>query len=91
MLIGCNTAAEDESLDASPLSGLVNAFFLGGSTTVLAAYWEVSEGISARLTRELIRTWKQAKVPKAEALRRAMSTVRKQEPNGVFAHPYYWG
>lgn len=74
ILSACNTAAASRT-DKPQLAGLVQGFFLAGSTRVLASHWPVRDDAARRLSVATVRGINRGLVP-AEALRRAISTVR---------------
>ncbi|HEX4447741.1 MAG TPA: CHAT domain-containing tetratricopeptide repeat protein [Polyangiaceae bacterium] len=89
VLSACNSAAGDGSPDAEALSGLTRAFFYAGARAVLASHWSVYSKAAAELTTKTFDELRRDPGSgRAEALRRAMTTVMR-EPYG--SDPAYWG
>jgi CHAT domain-containing protein len=110
VLSACNTAAETtvtratgsagflatSAAQGATLSGLVRAFFVAGSRTVLATHWAIPDGFKTSDGRN---------VPAATALVEALfrdggtdsiaAALRKAQTgmiaNADTSHPYYWG
>lgn len=89
VLSACNTAAAGAQ-NAEALSGLARAFFYAGARSVLASHWPVNSNAAVKLTTRAfaIRSASPA-MRRAEALRRAMSSLIKSKDAGE-THPSYW-
>ena len=85
-LSACNTAVGDK-LDSKFVASLAEAFWLGGSQSVIASLWSVNDDSTGLLMTEFYRGL-QAGKGKAQALKDAQLQVRATEG---FEHPYYWG
>jgi len=84
VLSACDTARGDV-VNGEGIVGLTRAFQYAGARSIVATQWSVAAGDStARLMEEFHRRLREGK-PKDEALREAMSVIRKSYP-----HPYYW-
>jgi CHAT domain-containing protein len=97
VLSACNTASGGGPGDEA-LSGLGRAFFYAGARALLVSNWPV-ETVSAKLlTTDIFRRQAQdPKLPRAEALRRAMlqlidggTAERDGKPFFSYAHPMFW-
>jgi len=64
--------------------GLTRAFFFAGTPNVLASLWQVNDRTTQILMENFYTNWLGG-MSKADALRQAQITVRKDYPN-----PYYW-
>lgn len=77
ILSACNTAAGDTAVGGESLSGLSRAFLYAGARSVLASHWRVQDDVTAALTVQTLRAWREApSLGRAEALQRAMRAVR---------------
>jgi CHAT domain-containing protein len=90
VLSACNTAADDGTPRGEGLSGLARAFFFAGSRAVVVSHWAVSSSATVELMTKLFDAVRQHHVAPAEALRRAMRAVRRDQKHPEYAHPYYW-
>jgi CHAT domain-containing protein/tetratricopeptide (TPR) repeat protein len=100
ILSACNTAGNDGTPGADSLSGLARAFLYAGARALLVSHWRVFDDATAALTVQTLAIQKaNPKLSKAQALQRAMRTVRTGRlPNGSalpgwrpeWAHPAYW-
>ncbi len=84
VLSACQTAAGDNRATL----GLAGAAVRAGARSTLASLWNVGDRSTAILMGEFYRELAQAKVTKAEALRRAQVTLLKKYPN--YNRPNYW-
>lgn len=89
VLSACNTAAGADK-DAEPLSGLARAFFYAGARALLVSHWAVdSQATVTLVTRAFSQIRDDARIGRAEALRRSMSAlIGSGEAN---SHPSRWG
>jgi CHAT domain-containing protein len=89
ILSACNTAAGDAT-GAQALSGLARAFIYAQARALLVSHWAVNSNATVKLVATAMReTTRDAKVGRAEALRRAMlALIDKGEARQ--AHPAYW-
>ena len=89
ILSACNTAA-GAATSAEALSGLARAFIYAQARALLVSHWEVYSDATVKLIATAIREMaRDAKVGRAEALRRSMlALIDKGEPHE--AHPAYW-
>ena len=83
VLSACQTAASDRRA-ALGLAGLA---VRSGARSTLATLWSVNDQSTASLMAQFYQELAQARVTKAEALRRAQLALLKQPQ---FEHPYYW-
>jgi len=100
ILSACNTAGGDGAPDADNLSGLARAFLYAGARALLVSHWRVFDDATAALTVQTLAIQKaNPRISKAQALQRAMRTVRTgRKPDGSplpgwrpeWAHPAYW-
>jgi CHAT domain-containing protein len=89
ILSACNTAAGGAA-NAEALSGLARAFIYAGARAVVVSHWAVNSDSTVKLVTAAVREMaRDAKVGRAEALRRAMLALID---NGAAheAHPAYW-
>ena len=96
LLSACNTAVGGND----DTSSLTDAFFFAGARSVLASHWPVSDEAAERLTTlAIIEQRRDPSLSRAEALQRAMRTVRLDaSKDGVsrdgsfatWAHPNIW-
>jgi CHAT domain-containing protein len=89
ILSACNTAAGGAS-SAEALSGIARAFIYAGARTLLVSHWAVYSDATVKLvTTAAAEIAADAKVGRAEAMRRAMrALIEKGTP--IEAHPSYW-
>lgn len=89
ILSACNTAAGDAT-GAQALSGLARAFIYAQARALLVSHWAVDSNATVKLITGAMReTSRDAKVGRAEALRRSMLVlIDKGEANE--AHPAFW-
>ena len=91
VLSACNTAAGDKP-GAEALSGLARAFFYAGARALLVSHWAVDSAAATRLTTTTFANMaKDAKLGRAEALRRAMLDYMNDPSNPISAYPAFWG
>lgn len=84
-LSACNTAVGD-NLDSKFVASLAEAFWLGGSQTVIASLWSVNDDSTSLLMTEFYSGLRDGK-GKAQALKDAQLKVKATEG---YEHPYYW-
>lgn len=84
-LSACNTAVGDNT-DSKFVASLAEAFWLGGSQSVIASLWAVNDASTGLLMTELYRGLREGK-GRAQALREAQLKVRATPG---FEHPYFW-
>ena len=91
VLSACNTMAGDKP-GAEALSGLARAFFYAGTRALLVSHWAVASDAATRLTTSTFDELKaNAKIGRAEALRRAMLAYMNDTSNPRNAYPAFWG
>ena len=90
ILSACNTAAADGTPGAEGLSGLAKAFFHAGSRALLVSHWPVASDAAVKLTTRMMEESRHPEVGRAEAHRRAMLALIKDEERPHFAHPMFW-
>ncbi len=91
VLSACNTAA-GEKPGAEALSGLARSFFYAGARALLVSHWAVASVSATRLTTTAFAAMAaDAKVGRAEALRRAMIAHMEDTSEPLAAHPAFWG
>ncbi|MBU1515886.1 MAG: tetratricopeptide repeat protein [Alphaproteobacteria bacterium] len=100
ILSACNTAGADGTPGADNLSGLARAFLYAGARALLVSHWRVFDDATAALTVQTLTIQKaNPRLSKAQALQRAMRTVRTgRRPDGSalpgwrpeWGHPAYW-
>jgi CHAT domain-containing protein/tetratricopeptide (TPR) repeat protein len=89
ILSACNTAAGGEP-GAEAFSGLARAFFYAGARSLLVSHWAVDSDSTVRLiTKALNAVAADKSIGRAEALRRAMSTMIASG-GSLAAHPSNW-
>ncbi|MEJ2118023.1 MAG: CHAT domain-containing protein [Alphaproteobacteria bacterium] len=87
-LSACNTAAGDAE-SAQALSGLARAFIYAQARALLVSHWAVNSDATVKLITGAMREMaRDAKVGRAEALRRAMLSLIQAD--GHTWHPSYW-
>jgi CHAT domain-containing protein len=90
VLSACNTIAGDKP-GAEALSGLARAFFYAGTRALLVSHWAVDSEAATRLTTATFDIIKgDAKVRRAEALRRAMLDYMRDRADPRNAYPAFW-
>ncbi len=67
--------------------GLSRAFLGAGVPSVIATHWNISDYITQEIVLDFYTNFLEDKIPKAEALRRAMLKQRRAYPD----KPYLWG
>jgi CHAT domain-containing protein len=89
VLSACNTAAGAAN-NAEALSGLARAFIYAGARALLVSHWAVDSDATVKLvTTAAAEMARDAKVGRAEALRRAMLALIEKGATHE-AHPAYW-
>jgi CHAT domain-containing protein/tetratricopeptide (TPR) repeat protein len=101
ILSACNTAGPGGAPGARNLSGLAQAFLHAGAKALLVSHWRVYDDATSALTTNTLAFQRaQPGLTRAEALQRAMRTVRTGRlPDGgelpgwrpEWSHPAYWG
>jgi len=90
VLSACNTIAGGKP-GAEALSGLARAFFYAGARALLVTHWNISSDAAVYLVTKTFNTMATEHVGRAEALRRSMLALMKDQSNGgVNAYPAYW-
>jgi CHAT domain-containing protein len=90
ILSACNTAAGGAQ-GAEALSGLARAFIYAGARALLVSHWSVDSAATVKLITSAVGTiTRDAKVGRAEALRRAMLAMIDDVKEPERAHPAYW-
>jgi CHAT domain-containing protein len=90
ILSACNTAGGKEP-GAEALSGLARAFFYAGARALLVSHWYVNSEAATLLTsRTFAEMHSSARIGRAEAFRRAMLAVMKDERRPWGGHPSAW-
>ena len=84
-LSACNTAVGD-NLDSKFVASLAEAFWLGGSQSVIASLWAVNDASTGLLMTEFYQGLRAGK-GKALALKDAQLKVRSTPG---YEHPYFW-
>ncbi len=83
VLSACQTAAGDNRAAL----GLAGVALRAGARSTLASLWYIDDGATVPLMAEFYKQLSDAKVTKAEALRRAQISLLK---NPEYEHPIYW-
>jgi CHAT domain-containing protein len=92
ILSACNTAGggEESGKGAEALSGLARAFFYAQARALLVSHWAVDSNVTVKLiTGAVGETARDARIGRAEALRRAMLALI-DKGNTKETHPAYW-
>ncbi|MEL6372651.1 MAG: tetratricopeptide repeat protein [Pseudomonadota bacterium] len=92
ILSACNTAAGD-AVGAPALSGLARAFLYAGARALLVSHWPVDTQAAVTLTTTAIAALGQdgdARIGRAQALRRAMLAMIDKGGDPLSAHPQIW-
>jgi CHAT domain-containing protein len=79
VLSACDTGRGDITGDG--VIGLSRSLFVAGVPSVIVSLWKVPDEPTALLMAEFYKNWKDRKLDKAQALRQAMLTTRKKNPN----------
>ncbi len=91
VLSACNTIA-GEKPGAEALSGLARAFFYAGTRALLVTHWAVDSAATTTIaTSTFANLSTDAKLGRAEAMRRAMVAYLGDETKPEQAYPGYWG
>jgi CHAT domain-containing protein/Tfp pilus assembly protein PilF len=91
VLSACNTIA-GEKPGAEALSGLARAFFYAGTRALLVTHWAVDSAATTTIATTTFANLKaDAKLGRAEAMRRAMVSFLSDETKPEQAYPGYWG
>jgi CHAT domain-containing protein/tetratricopeptide (TPR) repeat protein len=90
ILSACNTAAGGTQ-GAEALSGLARAFFYAGARALLVSHWSVDSAATVKLITSAVGAiTRDAKLGRAEALRRAMLAMIDDAAAPKLAHPAFW-
>jgi hypothetical protein len=90
ILSACNTAAGGTQ-GAEALSGLARAFFYAGARALLVSHWSVDSAATVKLITSAVGAITgDAKLGRAEALRRAMLAMIDDAAAPKLAHPAFW-
>lgn len=79
VLSACDTGRGDITGDG--VIGLSRSLFVAGVPSVIVSLWKVPDDSTALLMSEFYKNWKDRKLDKAQALRQAMLTTMKTNPN----------
>ncbi len=91
VLSACNTIAGDKP-GAEALSGLARAFFYAGTRALLVTHWAVDSAATTTIATTTFANLKaDAKLGRAEAMRRAMVAHLSDQSKPEQAYPGYWG
>lgn len=91
VLSACNTIA-GEKPGAQALSGLARAFFYAGTRALLVTHWAVDSVATTTIaTSTFANLEADAKLGRAEAMRRAMVAYLGDDTKPEQAYPGYWG
>ncbi len=91
VLSACNTIAGDKP-GAEALSGLARAFFYAGTRALLVTHWAVDSAATTTIATTTFANLKtDAKLGRAEAMRRAMVAYLSDQSKPEQAYPGYWG
>jgi CHAT domain-containing protein/Tfp pilus assembly protein PilF len=91
VLSACNTIS-GEKPGAQALSGLARAFFYAGTRALLVTHWAVDSAATTTIATNTFANLKtDAKMGRAEAMRRAMVAYLGDESKPEQAYPGYWG
>jgi CHAT domain-containing protein len=88
ILSACNTGTYEDREDQT-LAGLVRAFFLAGSRSVLMTQWAVESESAKRLVVATLESFAQGQT-KTESLALAQRAMAAGKLGEAYAHPYYW-
>lgn len=79
VLSACDTGRGDITGDG--VIGLSRSLFVAGVPSVIVSLWKVPDDSTALLMTAFYKNWKDRKLDKAQALRQAMLTTMKTNPN----------
>jgi CHAT domain-containing protein len=79
VLSACDTGRGDITGDG--VIGLSRSLFVAGVPSVIVSLWKVPDDSTAELMTEFYKNWQDRKLDKAQALRQAMLTTMKTNPN----------
>lgn len=79
VLSACDTGRGDITGDG--VIGLSRSLFVAGVPSVIVSLWKVPDDSTALLMTEFYKNWQDRKLDKAQALRQAMLTTMKTNPN----------
>lgn len=88
ILSACNTGTYEDREDQT-LAGLVRAFFLAGSRSVLMTQWAVESESAKRLVVATLESFAQGQT-KTESLALAQRAMAEGRLGEAYVHPYYW-
>ncbi len=90
VLSACNSGG-GEGKGAPALSGLARAFFYAGARSLLVSHWSVYDDVAPRITNDLISLRRaNPALTKAQALQRAMRSIREDKSDDSLAFPSAW-
>ncbi|WP_380872080.1 hypothetical protein ACFB49_30250 [Sphingomonas sp. DBB INV C78] len=89
ILSACNTAADDGSPNAEPLSGLAKSFFYAGARSLLVTHWPVESDAAAIITSATVRRTAEGDTP-AKALRKTAIDFIEDRDGSLKTHPFFW-
>jgi CHAT domain-containing protein len=91
ILSACNTTASSGKPDGTSFSGLIDAFFLSGVRSVAATQWTVYSKAAQELASNMIKASIDENIGVSASLRKSMLRFISNPPDGLSAHPKYWG
>jgi CHAT domain-containing protein/tetratricopeptide (TPR) repeat protein len=89
ILSACNTAADDGTPFAEPLSGLAKSFFYAGARALLVTHWSVDSEAAASLSAGTVRRAFQGTTP-AMALQASALDFIDDVDKSLRTHPFFW-
>jgi CHAT domain-containing protein len=87
ILASCDSSIGN-SRDGVGIRGLTSAFLIAGAGSVVGSLWPVEDASTSHLVIDFHDAFATAKVPVAQALRRAQLAFLQDFP--AKSHPYYW-
>lgn len=90
LLSACNTASGD-TLGASGISSLAQAFIYAGARSLLVTHWSVDSASISELTTGIFDVLSQdGELGRSEALQIAMLNLMKNKDRPHYSHPAFW-